>query len=38
MEEALRAEGISKSYGEGDTRVAALVDVSLRLERGAVVG
>ena len=35
--EALRAEGISKSYGEGDTLVRALGNVSLRLEAGSVV-
>jgi len=35
--DALRAEGISKSYGEGETLVRALGDVSLRLEAGTVV-
>ncbi len=35
--DALRAEGISKSYGEGETLVRALGDVSLRLESGSVV-
>lgn len=35
--DALRAEGISKSYGEGETLVQALGDVSLRLESGTVV-
>jgi putative ABC transport system ATP-binding protein len=35
--DALRAEGISKSYGEGETLVRALGDVSLRLETGTVV-
>jgi len=35
--DALRAEGISKRYGEGDTLVRALSDVSLRLEAGTVV-
>ncbi len=34
---ALRAEGISKSYGEGETLIRALGDVSLRLESGTVV-
>jgi putative ABC transport system ATP-binding protein len=35
--EALRAESISKSFGEGDTLVRALTNVTLRLERGTVV-
>jgi putative ABC transport system ATP-binding protein len=35
--DALRAEGISKSYGQGETLVRALSDVSLRLESGTVV-
>jgi len=35
--EALRAEGVSKTFGEGDTRVAALADISLTLEKGTVV-
>lgn len=35
--DALRAVGISKSYGQGDTLVRALTDVSLKLERGTVV-
>jgi putative ABC transport system ATP-binding protein len=35
--EALRAEGLSKSYGEGATLVRALVDVSLAIEPGSVV-
>lgn len=35
--EALRAEGLQKSYGEGQTLVRALVDVSLALASGKVV-
>jgi putative ABC transport system ATP-binding protein len=35
--DALRAEGISKSYGKGDTLIRALGDVSLRLESGTLV-
>jgi putative ABC transport system ATP-binding protein len=35
--EALRAEHLSKSYGEGQTLVRALDDVSLTLESGTVV-
>jgi len=35
--EALRAEHVSKSYGTGDTLVRALDDVSLSLQKGAVV-
>jgi putative ABC transport system ATP-binding protein len=35
--DALRAEAISKTYGEGETLVRALDDVSLRLEAGTVV-
>jgi putative ABC transport system ATP-binding protein len=35
--DALRAEHLSKHYGEGDTLVRALDDVSLRLEAGKVV-
>ena len=35
--EALRAEALEKTYGEGETLVRALVDVSLTLASGTVV-
>jgi len=35
--EALRAEGVSKSFGDGETLVRALSDISLVLERGKIV-
>jgi putative ABC transport system ATP-binding protein len=35
--EAIRAEHVTKRYGEGDTLVRALTDVSLTLSRGRVV-
>ena len=35
--EALRASGLDKRYGEGDTEVWALRDVDLELQRGEVV-
>ena len=35
--DAIRAEHVSKRYGEGDTLVRALTDVSMTLSRGTVV-
>ena len=37
MMEVLRAEHLRKTYGEGDTRVDALKDVSFSVEKGEFV-